>query len=106
AAGGGGALEPRPPPLGRREASAGQAGPQAHRSRHPTPVRGYARPMPTPVADILAEADRLLEPARYKDYCVNGLQVPGPENATRIATGVSANADLFERAGNAQADLL
>jgi len=62
--------------------------------------------MPTPVAEILAEADRLLEPARYEDYCVNGLQVPGPAEATKIATGVSANADLFERAAQQQADLL
>ena len=62
--------------------------------------------MPTAVADILAEADRLLEPARFEDYCVNGLQVPGPQNASKLATGVSANADLFERAAQQQADLL
>lgn len=62
--------------------------------------------MPTAVADILAEADRLLEPARFDDYCVNGLQVPGPREAQRLATGVSAHAELFERAAEAQADLL
>ena len=62
--------------------------------------------MPAPVAEILAEADRLLEPARFEDYCVNGLQVPGPDEASTIATGVSANAELFERAAGADADLL
>ncbi len=62
--------------------------------------------MPTPVAEILAEADRLLEPARFEDSCVNGLQVPGPADATRLATGVSANAELFERAAQEHADLL
>ncbi len=62
--------------------------------------------MPAPVADILAEANRLLEPQRFDDYCVNGLQVPGPASITKLATGVSANADLFERAANRDADLL
>ena len=62
--------------------------------------------MATPVAEILAEAERLLEPARYEDYCVNGLQVPGPAEVERIATGVSAHAELFERAADAGAGLL
>ncbi len=62
--------------------------------------------MPAAVAEILAEADRLLGPARYEDYCVNGLQVPGPTDTAKLATGVSANADLFERAAEQQADLL
>jgi dinuclear metal center YbgI/SA1388 family protein len=62
--------------------------------------------MPAPTAEILAEADRLLEPGRFEDYCVNGLQVPGPSEASRIATGVSANAELFGRAASENADLL
>ncbi len=62
--------------------------------------------MPAPVSEILAEADRLLEPIRFDDYCVNGLQVPGPAEAARIATGVSANAELFERAARERTDLL
>jgi dinuclear metal center YbgI/SA1388 family protein len=63
-------------------------------------------PMPTPIADILAELDDVLEPARFEDYCVNGLQVPGPAQVHTIATGVSASAELFERAAAEQADLL
>jgi len=62
--------------------------------------------MPAPLAEILAEADRLLEPARFEDYCVNGLQVPGPTEIARLATGVSAHAELFEKAAAASADLL
>jgi dinuclear metal center YbgI/SA1388 family protein len=57
-------------------------------------------------ADILAGLDRLLEPDRFEDYCVNGLQVPGPDRIARIATGVSAHAELFELAAEAQADLV
>jgi dinuclear metal center YbgI/SA1388 family protein len=62
--------------------------------------------MPASVSEILAEADRLLEPARFEDYCVNGLQVPGPAEIAKIATGVSAHAELFERAAREQAGLL
>src|SRR5207302_1978770 len=57
----------------------------------------YPRPIPTSIADILAEADALLEPNRFEDYCVNGLQVPGPAEAGTIATAVSANAETFKR---------
>lgn len=62
--------------------------------------------MPTPITDILAEADRLLEPARFEDYGPNGLQVPGPEQASTIVTGVSAHVELFERARTEDADLI
>ncbi len=65
-----------------------------------------AREMPTPITEILAAADALLEPSRFEDYCVNGLQVPGPSEASKIATAVSANAETFERAAAANADLL
>lgn len=62
--------------------------------------------MPTPLADLLAELDRLLEPDRFRDYCPNGLQVPGRPDVARLATGVSASAELFERALAARADLI
>jgi dinuclear metal center YbgI/SA1388 family protein len=62
--------------------------------------------VPTPTADILAELDRVLEPARFEDYCVNGLQVPGPAQVETLATGVSANVELFELAAAANAQLL
>jgi dinuclear metal center YbgI/SA1388 family protein len=62
--------------------------------------------MPTPTADILSELNRILEPERFDDYCMNGLQVPGPAQVRTIATGVSAHAELFELAVHEQADLL
>ena len=62
--------------------------------------------MPAPVTEVLAEADRLLEPGHFEDYCVNGLQVPGPESVETIATGVSAHVELFERAAKEGAQLL
>lgn len=62
--------------------------------------------MPTPLPNLIAELDRLLEPHRFRDYCPNGLQVPGRDSVTRLATGVSASAELFELALAAQADLV
>lgn len=58
------------------------------------------------MSEILAELDRILEPNRFEDYCVNGLQVPGPAQVQTIATGVSAHAELFELAAQERADLL
>jgi dinuclear metal center YbgI/SA1388 family protein len=62
--------------------------------------------MPCVLSDALDELNRLLEPGRFRDYCPNGLQVPGRAEVARVATGVSASAELFERAIGEQADLL
>jgi dinuclear metal center YbgI/SA1388 family protein len=62
--------------------------------------------MPAATSEILAELDRMLEPGRFEDYCVNGLQVPGPAEVSTIATGVSAHAELFELAAREHAQLL
>jgi dinuclear metal center YbgI/SA1388 family protein len=62
--------------------------------------------VPAATSDILAELDRVLEPERFGDYCVNGLQVPGPDEVQTIATGVSAQAELFELAARERAQLL
>jgi dinuclear metal center YbgI/SA1388 family protein len=62
--------------------------------------------MPAATLAVLAELDRLLEPERFSDYCVNGLQVPGPEQVDTLATGVSAGAQLFELAAQERAQLL
>jgi dinuclear metal center YbgI/SA1388 family protein len=56
--------------------------------------------------DLIAELDCLLEPARFKDYCPNGLQFPGRPHVARVATGVSAGVELFDRAIERGADLL
>jgi dinuclear metal center YbgI/SA1388 family protein len=62
--------------------------------------------MSAELSDVLDELDRLLEPTRFEDYCVNGLQVPGPSRIERLVTGVSANVELFELAAAGRADLL
>lgn len=62
--------------------------------------------MPATIADILAEADRLLESSRFEDYGPNGLQVPGPQSATTLLTGVSAHVELFQRAIEQDANLV
>jgi dinuclear metal center YbgI/SA1388 family protein len=62
--------------------------------------------MPCRLGDAIAELDRLLEPGRFRDYCPNGLHVPGRAEVAKVATGVSASAELFERAATERADLL
>ena len=57
-------------------------------------------------AEIIAELDRILEPERFNDYGPNGLQVPGAAEVATLATGVSANVELFELAVAEQAQLL
>jgi len=48
--------------------------------------------------DVIGYLDSLLDPAAYDDYGPNGLQVPGRDDIESVATGVSANAELFSRA--------
>ncbi len=55
---------------------------------------------------MLAFLDDLLEPTRFSDYGPNGLQVPGPDEVRTVITGVSAGAELFERAAAHGADLV
>lgn len=56
--------------------------------------------------DLIAELDALLEPHRFEDYGPNGLQVPGAREVLRVATGVSASVELFERAILERAQLI
>jgi len=59
-----------------------------------------------PLSTVIDHLDELLSPSRWADHCPNGLQVPGPANVSRVVTGVSAHAELFERAAAAGADLV
>jgi dinuclear metal center YbgI/SA1388 family protein len=56
--------------------------------------------------EILAFADELLELEAYPDYGPMGLQVAGARDVDRIACGVSASLELFERAAEAGAQML
>jgi putative NIF3 family GTP cyclohydrolase 1 type 2 len=56
--------------------------------------------------DVIGYLDALLEPASYDDYGPNGLQIPGRDEIESVATGVSANAELFTRAREEGVDLV
>ena len=48
----------------------------------------------------------LLQAARFRDYCPNGLQVQGRDTITHIVTGVTASLALIEAAIEARADAI
>ena len=50
--------------------------------------------------------DALLEPARFKDYGPNGLQVEGRDEISTIVSGVTASRALIEAAIEARADAI
>mgnify|MGYP001557515765 FL=1 len=55
---------------------------------------------------LLAAFDTLLEPARFRDYGPNGLQVEGRARVGRIVSGVTASRALIEAAIAASADAI
>jgi dinuclear metal center YbgI/SA1388 family protein len=56
--------------------------------------------------EILRYCEDLLDSDSFEDYGPNGLQVPGRTEASRIATGVSANLETLERAVETGAELV
>jgi dinuclear metal center YbgI/SA1388 family protein len=60
----------------------------------------------TRITSIIAALDELLSATAFDDLGPNGLQVPGPDEVTRIVTGVSAQRPLVERAVEADAQLV
>ncbi len=59
-----------------------------------------------PRDEIIAYCDELLDLASYPDYGPMGLQVVGAPEVRKIVCGVSASRELFERAGEAGAQLV
>jgi dinuclear metal center YbgI/SA1388 family protein len=59
-----------------------------------------------PLSAIVDELDNMLDPGAFEDHGPNGLQVPGCEAITTVATGVSAGLELFQRAAAAGAELV
>ncbi len=55
---------------------------------------------------LVAYLDELLDAGRGRDFGPNGLQVEGRDQIRKIATGVSACQELFDRAADAGADAL
>ena len=55
---------------------------------------------------LIGYLDELLKPQEFEDYGPNGLQVPGSDAVEVVVTGVSAGAELFERAAAEGANLV
>jgi dinuclear metal center YbgI/SA1388 family protein len=55
---------------------------------------------------LLQSLNDLLEPARFKDYCHNGLQVEGRREINHVVTGVTACEALIEAAIAQEADAI
>jgi dinuclear metal center YbgI/SA1388 family protein len=60
----------------------------------------------TQLTQVISYLDDLLEIETFQDYGPNGLQVPGAEELSVVATGVSAHLALFEQASKAGAQLV
>lgn len=60
--------------------------------------------MTVSLSHLVAEADRVLRPDLFQDYCPNGLQVEGRSDVARLVTGVTACQALLERAIALEAD--
>ncbi|MCB4810812.1 Nif3-like dinuclear metal center hexameric protein [Methylovorus menthalis] len=56
--------------------------------------------------ELLDYTGQILQVARFKDYCPNGLQVEGKEEVERVVTGVTASLSLLEAARERGADLV
>ena len=62
--------------------------------------------MSTTRTELLQAFDALLQPARFKDYGPNGLQVEGRDDIRTIVSGVTASRALIEAAIAANADAI
>lgn len=62
--------------------------------------------MSTTRQDLLQAFDALLQPARFKDYGPNGLQVEGKPEVRTIVSGVTASLALIDAAVAARADAI
>ena len=56
--------------------------------------------------ELLQACDTLLQPARFKDYGPNGLQVEGRATVRKLVSGVTASCALIEAAIEAEADAI
>lgn len=73
------------------------------------PARADSKYLPTQVTQlvqVISYLDELLEIESFQDYGPNGLQVPGADELSVVATGVSAHLELFEQASSAGAQLV
>lgn len=62
--------------------------------------------MPAERDKIIEYLNKYLKVADFQDYCVNGLQIEGKENVSRIITGVSLSQRLIKEAIKRKADMI
>ena len=58
------------------------------------------------INELMDYTGELLQVARFRDYCPNGLQVEGRDEIRTIVTGVTASMALLEAAAESGADLV
>jgi dinuclear metal center YbgI/SA1388 family protein len=58
------------------------------------------------LTEVISYLDELLAIGDFQDYGPNGLQVPGTEEVSAVATGVSSHLELFEQASTLGAQLV
>jgi dinuclear metal center YbgI/SA1388 family protein len=56
--------------------------------------------------EIIDFCEELLDAGSFEDFGPNGLQVPGADEVTKVATGVTANLETLERGVGAGAELV
>lgn len=56
--------------------------------------------------EVIAYCDELLDAGSFEDYGPNGLQVPGGDEVTRVASAVSANLETLEAAVGSGSELV
>ncbi|MEM1404765.1 MAG: Nif3-like dinuclear metal center hexameric protein [Pseudomonadota bacterium] len=62
--------------------------------------------MPLTLREMHTYCDDLLDTARFRDYCPNGLQVEGRHQVSKIAAAVTANQSVIDDAAAWGADVL
>lgn len=62
--------------------------------------------MKVALSRLVAQADALLQPSRFQDYCPNGLQVEGRAEVGLLVSGVTASLALLEAALDVGADAI
>ncbi len=62
--------------------------------------------MPIARDELMSALDALLQPAAFRDYCPNGLQVEGAHTIHRLVSGVTASQALIDAAVAWQADAI
>jgi dinuclear metal center YbgI/SA1388 family protein len=73
------------------------------------PAQRHSKYLSAPMAqlmEVISYLDELLDAQNFPDYGPNGLQVPGSDELSVVATGVSAHRELFEQAATLGAQLV